>query len=122
MKFRYVYTLLFLLVIVFWIGRGWYQSKLSIQNEKNLSIQGCVAKMYRKEGTKTYDVTLTNGFQFRLSSFELNDLIDIGDSVLKKPGSLKYNIYKLDNMQKVMDSIIYLASDQIKMNPFKRSK
>ena len=121
MKSKYLYSLLFLIVLVLWIGRGLYLSKKSIQMEKQLSIQGCVTKMNRYEGHKTYDITLDNGNKINLASFEMNELIDVGDSIFKKSGSLKYHIYKLDKGKRVKDSIIYLASDKIQINPFRKA-
>lgn len=88
---------------------GNYQSKKSVEKEKEIAINGFVVRMHKQPGDKNYTVKFSNGNLFKIAHSPLNDFIEITDSLSKKAGSLEYYIYKFNEKRIIIDSIIYKA-------------
>lgn len=87
-----------------WIYRGFIIGWDNWNSEKEKEISGKVKRMIRPETEKNYHIYFEDGSKYVLSFWELNELIEPGDSIFKPKGSYRFEIYKSLNK---IDTIIF---------------
>ncbi len=80
-----------------------------MREECSLELRGKVKKMVKKKNEKNYLIVFDDGREYQIVFYDLNSMVDIGDSLIKHKNTFTFVIYKPDRP----DSVIYVAESRL---------
>lgn len=90
---NYILISIFIISLV-WIFRGYKIGEIEYENQKKEEIIGKIVKIYKPNDEKIIHIVFSDGKEYMPIFFQLNDLVQIGDSLIKKANTLRFVIYK----------------------------